>query len=357
MASGEFQALLYKAEIEAALRTPGFGGFALLDLHDFPGQGTAPVGVLNALWQNKGYITAEQYRRFCNDVVPLARMAKRAFTTDESFEAVIDVANYGPRDLVDSLVQWTLCKTSGRAVAEGCLAVERIATEGLTRAGQIVVPLASVSAAAKLNLECRIQGTSFANDWDIWVYPVRVESAEPSNVMVTRDVDEAMQGLRTGGRVLLVLDASRVTGPTQASFAPIFWNRITFPRNRVHTMGILCDPDHPAFADFPTDFHSNWQWQDLLQRAKPMIVDDLPRELVPIVRSIDDWNDARNLAVLFEARLGEGRLMLSTVDVVGGLSTRPIARQLRHSMLAYMASDRFDPSVALTTEQIRSLLN
>jgi hypothetical protein len=121
MASGKFQTLLYKQEIEAALRTPGFGGFALLDLHDFPGQGTAPVGVLNALWQPKGYVTAEQYRRFCNDVVPLARMKKRIFTDDETLDVIVDVASYGPRDLHDRAIQWVLRKASGRFAAEGRL--------------------------------------------------------------------------------------------------------------------------------------------------------------------------------------------------------------------------------------------
>jgi hypothetical protein len=66
LASGKLQALCYKADIEAALRTPGFGGFQLLDLHDFPGQGTALVGVLNAFWKDKGYITGKEYSRFFN---------------------------------------------------------------------------------------------------------------------------------------------------------------------------------------------------------------------------------------------------------------------------------------------------
>lgn len=46
MASGKLQVLCYKEEIGVALRTPGIGGGQLLDLHDFPGQGTALVGVL-----------------------------------------------------------------------------------------------------------------------------------------------------------------------------------------------------------------------------------------------------------------------------------------------------------------------
>ena len=119
MASGHFQTQLYKQEIEAALRTPGFAGFQLLDLHDFPGQGTAPVGVLNALWQNKGYVTAEQHRRFCNEVVPLARLKKRIWTNSESVEAVLDVANYGPSDIQDQVVQWEFCQANGRLLASG----------------------------------------------------------------------------------------------------------------------------------------------------------------------------------------------------------------------------------------------
>ena len=75
LASGKLQALCYKEEIESALRTPGMGGFELLDLHDFPGQGTALVGVLDAFWDSKGYVTAGEFRRFCGSTVPLARLA------------------------------------------------------------------------------------------------------------------------------------------------------------------------------------------------------------------------------------------------------------------------------------------
>ena len=86
LASGKLQTLCYKEDIESALRTPGMGGFELLDLHDFPGQGTALVGVLDPFWEGKGYVTADEYRRFCNSTVPLARMNKRVFTTDETLQ-------------------------------------------------------------------------------------------------------------------------------------------------------------------------------------------------------------------------------------------------------------------------------
>ncbi len=92
LASGKLQTLCYKEDIESALRTDGFGGFQLLDLHDFPGQGTALVGVLDAFWESKGYVTAEEYHRFSCQTVPLARMTKRIWTNDESFSADIEIA-------------------------------------------------------------------------------------------------------------------------------------------------------------------------------------------------------------------------------------------------------------------------
>lgn len=52
-ASGHLAAILYKEEIERAMKTPGISGFQLLDLHDFPGQGTALVGLLNAFGKAK----------------------------------------------------------------------------------------------------------------------------------------------------------------------------------------------------------------------------------------------------------------------------------------------------------------
>jgi len=355
LASGKFQTLLYKQEIEAALRTPGFAGFQLLDLHDFPGQGTAPVGVLNALWQSKGYVTAGQYRRFCNDVVPLARMKKRVFTRDETLDVVVDVTNYGPRDLRDQILQWDLRKASGRQVARGRLTAGTLPTGGLTRAGEIHVPLDSLNQAARLNLALRLQGTDYRNDWDLWVYPREVPSSAGA-VTVTRDVTRALATLALGGRVLLCLDPNRVAGNTLGTFRPIFWNRITFPRSKVHTLGILCDPDHPAFAEFPTAFHSTWQWQDLLYGARPMILDALPADMVPVVRSIDDWNDCRRLGVLIEAALGPGKLMLTSLDLENNLDQRPAARQLRYSLLKYMNSEAFEPESHLTDTQLFSLI-
>ena len=60
-ASGRLQTLCYKMDIEASLRTPGMAGFQLLGLNDFPGQGTALVGVLDPFWEEKGYVDGKEF--------------------------------------------------------------------------------------------------------------------------------------------------------------------------------------------------------------------------------------------------------------------------------------------------------
>ena len=161
--------------------------------------------------------------------------------------------------------------------------------------------------------------------------------------------------LEGGGRVVLLADPRRVAGRTVGRFDPIFWNKLWFPSQPQHTLGLLLDPKHPALAQFPTAFHSDWQWQDLHNHSKPMVLDALPKELRPIVQVIDDWNTCRKLGLVFEARVGAGRLLVCAIDLDRDLAQRPAARQLRASLLAYAASNRFRPTTTLEIAQVRAL--
>jgi hypothetical protein len=360
-ASGKFQTLLYKEEIEAALRTQGMAGFQLLDLHDFPGQGTAPVGVLDAFWDSKGYITPEAYRRFCADTVPLARFRSRVLTSAEAFEARIEVAHFGPADLTGVKAAWRLRSSDGKVVGEGVLPSRPVSTGSLGDLGTINIALADVPAPAKLNLEVELEDgglpTGIANDWDFWVYPARLDTALPAEVSAVSALDDdAVAVLNTGGRVLLLPHLNDIGGDTRGSFRPIFWNRVTFPTAKDHTLGILCDPTHPAFSHFPTESHSNWQWRDVQQNGKPIVLDALPREIKPIVQVIDDWTVCRKLGLVVEARVGKGKLLVCSIDLDTDLERRPVARQLRHSLVKYMQSDRFAPTAEVSADQVRTIL-
>ena len=107
-ASGRFQVAAYKEEIEANLRTRGLSGFQLLDLHDYLGQGTALVGMLDPFWEPKGYIKAEEFKDFCNTTVPLARFPKYVFTETERLEVPVEVAHYGAEPMEDGKGVWRI---------------------------------------------------------------------------------------------------------------------------------------------------------------------------------------------------------------------------------------------------------
>jgi hypothetical protein len=354
-ASGRFQALFYKDEIEACLRTPGWAGFQLLDLHDFPGQGTALVGVLDAFWQEKGYIAPAAYRRFCDQTVPLARLPKRIWTTDETLRATIDVAHFGPLDLPAAEIRWRLRDARGRTVTHGALPPQPIPAGRVTPLGGVEIPLDRFDRATALNLDVAIANTRFANDWNFWVYPT-APLPTPDAVTVVNEPDAALAALeRQNARVVLFADPRRVAGRTIGRFDPIFWNKLWFPSQPQHTLGLLLDPKHPALAGFPTAFHSDWQWQDLVNYSKPMLLDGLPRDVRPVVQPIDDWNSCRKLGLVFEARVGSAHLLVCSIDLDHDLDRRPAARQLRASLLDYAASRRFQPATALDPAQVRSL--
>ena len=144
-------------------------------------------------------------------------------------------------------------------------------------------------------------------------------------------------------------------GKVELGFSSIFWNTVWTRRQAPHTLGILCDPHHAALASFPTEFHSNWKWWYLISRAGALIIDGSPVQLRPIVQVIDDWFTARRLALVFEARLAKGKLLVCRIDLQRDLDVNPVARQMRRSLLQYMASDRFMPAIAVTAEQVQAL--
>ncbi len=372
LASGKLQTLCYKEDIESALRTPGMGGFELLDLHDFPGQGTALVGVLDPFWDDKGYVTAKEYRRFCNSTVPLARLSKRVFTSDESLPAELEVAHFGPAPLTNVIVTWELRDAKGKALTNGGWLVKSLPLSNGTHLGDLKLDLRSVPTPAAYKLvvglgEASLATTSrrgkttvFENDWDVWVYPPAAAIPAQADVLVTsRFDDEARARLRAGGKVLLTIPGGQVrnfeSAPVELGFSSIFWNTAWTHRQAPTTLGILCDPKHPALAEFPTEFHSNWQWWYLIHRAGALRLDLLPRGLSPIVRIIDDWFTARPLALVLEGKVGPGKIVVCGVDLTQEAAD-PVSRQMRASLLDYMASNRFEPAVELATDQIQGLI-
>jgi hypothetical protein len=338
-ASGRFAWLLYKEEIEAALRTPHYGGVQLLQLEDFPGQGEALVGLLDSFWESKGLGTPEEFRQFSSPTVPLARFAKYTWRSDETFTAKAEVAHYGERDTTNAGVTWSLGDSSGRFPSV------TIRQGEVTPFGEIRVPLAGVKAPARLRLTVAIDGTSARNQWDIWVYPPVADTAASGDITVAHSYDAATrQALASGKKVLLLWPVNRASaGTLPNTFLPVFWSLSWF-QQQAGTLGILCDPRHPALAAFPTEAHSNYQWWDVTQPSRAFILDATPAEFRPIVQVIDDFHRNHKLGGVFEAAVGAGKLLVSGFDLETDLEHRLAAQQLRASLLEYMRGAGFAPA-------------
>jgi hypothetical protein len=358
LASGKLQALCYKADIEAALRTPGIAGFQLLDLHDFPGQGTALVGVLNPFWEEKGYITPGEYSRFCNETVPLVRMQKLIFSNRDTFEAIVEVAHFGPEKLPDPEIRWKLSSRNGDLVAEGRFEMKELLLNNNQVAGTIRAGLDQVAAPEKLILEVSVN--QFSNSWELWVFPGELPEVNDPDILVTSQLDRAaMDMLEKGGKVLWSLPAHSLSeaygGNIALGFSSIFWNTSWTRGQAPHTLGILCDPGHPALAGFPSEYHSNWQWWDAMNHGQAIVLDRYEDRIDPIVRVIDDWFENRSLGLIFEARAGEGKIIVCGADLFSGRENRPEARQLLHSLESYMASPRFQPKSRVSVRELEQM--
>ncbi len=357
MASGKLQALCYKNEIEKILRTPGYGGFQLLALNDFPGQGSAIIGVLNVFWEDKGYIDAEAFRRFCAPTVLLSRMDKFVFESDETLRADIEVSHFGEGPLPGMVARWALKDAWGGTVSTGELpAADLILGEG-QRLGTIEIPLGFVTEAQKFNLEVSFDEPDVTNDWDVWVYPAELPAPEPDEVYVTDAVDEKAKAvLAGGGKVLLLLAGKVEQGKDVVQyFTPSFWNTSWFKMRPPHTEGSSINVFHPVFRDFPTDFYTGLQWWELLQRGQTMELNQFPADFQPILQTIDTWFINRKLGMLFEARVGDGKILVCSADITSDPESRPVARQLNYSIRKYMASNLFLPEHEVELSLIEDL--
>ncbi|HWA24107.1 MAG TPA: hypothetical protein VG734_00425 [Lacunisphaera sp.] len=361
-ASGRFQLMCYKEEIEANLRTPGLAGFQMLDLHDYLGQGTALIGVLDAFWESKGYVTPEEFRRFSGDTVPLARLARRTFTTADTLSTEVELYHFGAAPLTAAATWWKIVDAAGLTVAGGDFASRDVPLGKNIPLGRIEAPLAKLPAPAAYRLVVGFRDAPAVwNDWNFWVYPAEIKDTAPAGVLVTDNWAAAEARLASGGRVVFTPAAASLDPARSPPLkrVPIFWNiqmTVRPPRNRVPRfdamLGLLIQPAHGALAGFPTTAACDWQWTPLIENVRSVNLTNAPRELKPIVAAIDDWNRNWRLGVIFECQVGSGRLLVSAIPLEG---TSPGAQQLRRSILDYAGSDKFVPAAAITPEQARAL--
>ena len=348
MASGLEAVELYKEDIERNMRTPGLAGYQLLDLRDYSGQGTALVGLLDTFWDSKGFVTPEAFRQFSSPTVLLARIPKTIWEEGEKIKVPLEVAHYGPVDMAETTVAWSFTTDQGIVLAHGRTQPAVFKTGRTTVIGEAVLTVPR-NLATELTLAVHA-APAVTNHWRLWCYPkkpVAVTGCE--DVRVVTACDEAvMSFVEKGGKALLIATNLAYQVPTY------FVNPIWTPQNNIETCGMLIRNQHPALMDFPTRGFSDFQWHNLMRPGRAFILNDV-RLIQPIIQNIEAPSVRRNfhLASLFAVRLGKGALVATSFDLC---DARPEFRQLKQSVLNYLAKGKFSDAAAVTRTDLMRVI-
>lgn len=381
-ASGHWSVQLYKADIEMDLRTRGMAGFQLLDIQDYPGQGSAYVGILDAFMESKGITSPQEWRQWCNDVVPLAVMPKFCYTNNEQLKAKIQIANYGQESLEGKTLHCCIVssdKEKNKNTIWGTgIVIEKSFTltagNGLLDVGTFDIDLSKLEFLKdpeKLTLYSFIEDTDYENSWPVWIYPAGTNPDSKGITVCNQLTPEIQKKLANGAKVLFMPDSTINHQPLTINpqlllgglFQTDYWNYRMFKTISENnkkpvspgTLGILTNPEHPVFSQFPTEEHTSWQWFPILKNAHPFILDNTPAQYRPIVQVIDNIERNHKLGLIFEFRVGRGSLLVC-MSPLHQLQQYPEARQLYASLLQYMKSDTFTPKTAISSEELRHLL-
>jgi hypothetical protein len=286
-------------------------------------------------------------------------MKKLTYKNDETFEARVEIAHFGRQPLRNAEILCRVTNSKGQVLRQEKMTMDEIIIGNDIVVGVFAMDLNDISEAQKLRFEVLISGTSFKNKWDFWVYPSQKE-VDKGDVMITDKLDKnAEETLKKGGSVLLLTygEVAKDKGAQVAiGFSSIFWNTAWTNNQAPHTLGILCNPEHPLFTDFPTEYHSNWQWWDPVTHSQAMIIDQLPAGVKPLIQPIDTWFENRKLALAFESRTSGGKLLVCSIDLKDIAEDRLVSKQLFESVLNYMNSDSFNPQIEVDVKKIQELI-
>ena len=350
-ASGKFCSELYKQELELALRSTPLSGYQLLDLHDYPGQGTAHVGLLDSFWDPKGFAQPGPFREACSPIVPLIRLPKRVYTSDETLSAKLEFVNYLEKPISNVSPQWEIKTSSGKFIGEGKLGPMNLPLGATIPAGTLTSSLSAVTEPTEATIRINAPEACAMNSWKIWIVPAQPK-VDFSNVLVTSSLTGAQASLSKGGTVLYLPTLGSIRQRQDTSFLPAFWSPVYFT-NQAGTMGLLIQNKHPALADFPTEEYCNWQWWSLLTPCAGSVVLDQVKSIQPIVQTIDAFSRNQKLGLIFEVKVGSGRLLVCSANLSGDLD--PMRRQMRASLIRYLSGPTPSNLIKLSESELSAL--
>lgn len=359
-ASGKFAVQCYKRELEAAFRSKELAGFQILDLQDFTGQGMAYVGILDAFLDNKGLISAKEWRQFCSDHVLMLSFSKYIYQAGEAFTYQIWFSYMNPIPLHDvHLLVSCKNRESKEAIIEhrtyDCLKLARLIDIG---SGKWNIP--DCMTPQIWDISVCMEGTEIQNTYQIYVYP-KINKIEANDTTVTGNLFEAIHFLEEGKKVLLLNADLPEEKSIEGTYCTDFWCYPMFAsisegmgkKKPIGTMGLAIENEHPALAYFPSSAYTTPQWWKPLQGSRMAVLDDLAID--PLVWAIDNIDRNHKLGFIYEVTVGNGKLLVCHSNLLEGES--PEEKWLLHSLIAYTDSEQFHPKQQISTEQLKDLFS
>lgn len=328
--SGYLSKLLYKEDIESAMRTKDFGGFELLSLIDYTGQSTATVGMLDVFYDEKGITSPQEFKEFCNDVVPLFK-ADRIFANTDTINATLDLYDFGKEKIKKPEFKLSVYQN------------DSLVYETKTEDTSVSIPLDNVKKPAMLNI--RLSVGDYTNSWNVFVYDGENTAQEFNTIS---DIEDIKQVIEKGGKA--VIAGKNLKKYVDGNFVPVFWSPVHFPTNQ--GCGALIDSKHEVFSSFPTGDYIDYQWKDLMEHAKCALISDFGNEFKSLVELVPNYVTNTQSAPLFEARVGKAKLLLCGFDLD---RDDAVSKQLKQSIYTYVTSGNFNPSQTIDTDKFMSL--
>lgn len=331
-ASGKLAALLYKEDIEAALRTKDLGGFELLGLEDYTGQCTATIGLLDQFYHSKGIIAPEEFSCFCGDSVPLFE-SRRIFKNNETLIASVYLSDR------KGDINYTLTLSDFG---------NEIFSQSGVLPSEISIPLDFVNKPSMLKVT--LSTKLCHNSWNIFVYPESINEP-PSQIPVLDGFNsEALKIVENGGTAIILGTYDNLKNPIEGKFFPVFWSPAYFPST--NSCGLICKEDHALFKDFPTGRFSDFQWYHPMESAVNFDLGCLPRRFRPIVEAVPNFCDNTPQSPLFEAAVGKGNFIFCGFTKNNEFIEQ---RHLWNAIVNYACSPDFTPKEHLNLETVLSL--
>ncbi len=342
-ASGALAAACYKQELEAVFRSPSIGGFQILDIQDFSGQGTALVGMLDAFMDDKGICSADEWREFCNDTVILAEFDDHILESEQMFNYRLRLTNFRPSGICGRVARAKLVCECGTTLDEfECIIPD--SDENYILLGERSIKLPEFDEPKNLTLTLLIEDTDVRNHYKFTVFPKR-ESVDISGAYIFSKIDDEAEKLLAQGKTLLILpDREQLKEKSVEGFyCQDFWcypmfRTISQMMNKpepIGTMGLLIDKDHPALAHFHSKTHSTPQWWEIVTNSVSEILDGNSENKRVIVRTIDNFERNHDLALLYEYETGGGKALVCCCDLEKAVLS-PEGRQFAYSLIEYV---------------------